>query len=393
MTTLTNQYGCWIVEGKPFQNKLQAVTYAVPKGWWPHFDFNEQEFSQCNWNQEPVADLETLYFNRAKYLRSKYDHITIEFSGGADSWYVLYSFIAQGLHVDVVNHRYIEAAAAGDRSDTSTENTAAEGRYTAYPWFQEFQKMSPYMQWQTYGSTKNVLQGWEAGPLDPFEYNRLHVAMALRVPGLAEDPYQQNKVNGRAAVIHGIDKPNIFFQNEKFYYYFPDHAITGTPAIERSKLGCLWEDVFFYWDPDCSDLLIKQAHIIKQWFQSNPAMISLISKRDFRNNKFYDELVNQLVYPRYKNMWQAEKNSGYSVLSHEAWFHKNYLDTVAGRNWQSSMQTCSDIIHQTLKNTQFESFLQTEFHMKNFYRLPSSWSKLYDLGDICDTSFNNIEID
>ena len=92
-------FGHWVVAGKKYYNKLQAVVDSVPKGWWPHFYFHEDKFSKFDWTTEPVETLTDLYKKRALSLRQKFDHITIEFSGGADSWTALYSFLRQGLHV------------------------------------------------------------------------------------------------------------------------------------------------------------------------------------------------------------------------------------------------------------------------------------------------------
>ena len=111
--------------GKRYYNKLKAVVDAVPHGWWPHFYFHEDKFSKYNWAVEPKETLSELYKNRAKSIREKFDHITIEFSGGADSWTALYSFLRQGLHVDVVSHRYVDAVDLGsDNRSVSTSKAA-----------------------------------------------------------------------------------------------------------------------------------------------------------------------------------------------------------------------------------------------------------------------------
>jgi hypothetical protein len=373
-----SKYGHWVVAGKSYKNKLEAVTQAVPNGWWPHFYFREDEFSSHDWTVEPDVSLESLYFARARQLRAMYDHITIEYSGGVDSWYILYSFVAQGLHVDVVNHRFIEAAAQGTRDDLSAKNTSAEGKYQAYPWFEKFKELVPTMTWNDYNATDIVVKGWTAGSLDPFKYNRLHTAMMTRVPGLAFDPYNNINASGRSAIIHGVDKPNLYFQDGKFYAYFPDHTITGSAASERAGL-LNGEDVFFYYDPDCCDLLIKQAHMIMKWFKNNSHLLSLISNRHYRNNTLYNQILNALVYPKYVDMWQTEKPYGLNFLTSEEWFHKNYLDSTAGKNWLHSVQTASDIIDRVLTNTEFEQYIKKE---NNFSTLAVTWSKFYYVGSL-----------
>lgn len=374
-----SKYGHWVVAGKPYKNKLEAVTRAVPNGWWPHFYFREDEFSSHDWTAEPNVSLESLYFARARQLRETYDHITIEYSGGVDSWYILYSFVAQGLHVDVVNHRFIEAAAQGNNNDLSAKNTSAEGKYQAYPWFEKFKELVPTIEWNCYNATDIIVKGWTARSLDPLKYNRLHTAMMTRVPDLAFDPYKNIQAQGKTAIIHGIDKPNLYFQDGKFYAYFPDHTITGSAASERADLNLPSHDVFFYYDPDCCDLLIKQAHVIMKWFKNNSHVLSLISNKHHRDNVLYNNILNALIYPKYVNMWQTEKSSGLNFMESEAWFHENYADTSAGRNWRLSMQTASDIVDQVLIDTEFESYIKKE---NNFSTLPVTWSKFYYIGSL-----------
>ena len=379
----TSRFGHWVVARKAYTNKLQAVTKAVPNGWWPHFYFREDEFSAHDWTAEPSASLESLYFARARQLRENYDHITIEYSGGVDSWYILYSFVAQGLHVDVVNHRFIEAAATGDESDTSAKNIAAEGKYTAYPEFKKFQDLVPTMQWNSYNATDLIVDGWANHKLDPFKYNSLFAAMISRVPTLANDPIYKTPNASKIAVIYGVDKPNLFFEDGKFFLYFPDHALTGSALHEREAINFPWEDVLFYYDPECCDLLIKQAHIIMNWFKQNPQFLPLISNRHYRNNEVYHKLLNKLVYPKYGNKWQAKKQKGRNFTDAESWFYDNYENTNAVKNWRESQQQYSDIVVNTLSNTDFECFMkQDPVSKEKLFDLTSSWSKLYYIGTL-----------
>lgn len=374
-----SRFGHWEVAGNTYKNKLQAVVHAVPNGWWPHFNFREREFSLYDWTKEPQESLQSLYWARARQIRKDYDHVTVEFSGGVDSWYILHSFVAQGLHVDVVSHRFIEAGAPGDINDFSAKNTSAEGKYQAYPWYQKFRELDPYIQWHSYQATEKVIQGWARGPLDPLKFNRLHVAMSVRVPGLSLDIPDYIPKDKKCAVVHGVDKPNLYFDQGKFYYYFPDYSITGIAAAEREDLDLPWQDVFFYYDPQCCDLLIKQAHVMMRWFQQHPDMVNKINNKHYRDNDFYNGLVKSLIYPEYKNMWQTKKPGGLNVCDHETWFHETCIDDTAGKNWFQTQKDSSDIIEQMLLGTEFESWIKKE---DRFSVLPSSWSKLYYLGDL-----------
>ena len=137
MSITESPFGHWIVAGKKYYNKLQAVVASVPKGWWPHFYFHEDKFSKFDWSIEPAESLTDLYKKRALSIRQKFDHVTIEFSGGADSWTALYSFLRQGLHVDVVSHRYADAIDL-DENNKKVINQAAEAKYKTWPCVKKF---------------------------------------------------------------------------------------------------------------------------------------------------------------------------------------------------------------------------------------------------------------
>lgn len=363
--------------GKRYYNKLKAVVEAVPHGWWPHFYFHEDKFSQYDWTVEPTETLVELYKQRAKSIRQRFDHITVEFSGGADSWTALYSFLRQGLHVDVVSHRYVDAVDLGS-DNRSVTNQAAEAKYQAWPWFKKFQELDPAMEWRVTYITDMVIDGWASGVQDPFHYNVFNVGLMYKVGPAIEylNKVQQDK---KSAIVYGLDKPNLFFENNNFYLYFPETPIMHRAVIERHNMGLPITDILFYWDHECTELLIKQAHLIMNWFRRNPHMISLISNRSYRNTELYYQIINPIIYPDFQEDWQSEKAQGVHKMTHEDWFHNNSNGDLGKKNWNSSMQLMSDTINDTLLRTPFEDFIKKE---DDYSILAANWSKMYRLGSL-----------
>jgi hypothetical protein len=376
------EYGYWIVAGKRYINKLQAVVDAVPNGWWPHFDFHEERFSSHNWQIEPTESLEDLYCERARYLRNNYTHITIEFSGGADSWNALYSFLRQGLHVDAVLHKYVDAGLT-NAGDCSSANQSSEGRFQAWPWFQRFQELDPNIAWHTQYLQDDIVKGWSQTPLTPFQINYVNGNQITKIPGLVVDYPKFIPQNKTSALIYGTDKPNLLFENNNFYLYFIDDGVIARAVMERNEIDIPFTDILFYWDPDCVKLLIKQAHIVMNWFRQHPDMLPLISNRHYRNTELYHEIVNALIYPEFEKIWQAKKAQGTNVQTHETWFHTKSHDNPAVVNWKKSLTDLSNIVQSTLTGTEFESFIQTEtYDNKKYSRLANSFSKMYLLGSL-----------
>jgi hypothetical protein len=375
---MKDQFGHWEVAGKKYYNKLQAVVDAVPNGWWPHFNFNEHKFSLFDWSIEPTETLDLLYNQRAYNIREKYDHITLEFSGGADSWYALYSFVRQGLHVDVVSHKYADAFELGEHNK-GAENQSAEAIYQAWPWFNKFKELSPNMEWRLTYVTDMIINRWSRESLDPFKYNIFHIGI---IPKLGDSTMSALKFipfNSKSAIIYGLDKPNLIFEDNKFYLYFPDIPIMHRAVIERSLENLPVDDILFYWDRDCARLLSKQAHLIMNWFKRNPTMLPIISNRHYRDNDIYYGIVDKLIYPEYQRTWQSEKAKGQYKCTNEKWFHNDSKDTTYGDNWHKSMKKLSSVVTDTLTGTQFESLIKTE---DNYSILPGMWSKLYYLGSL-----------
>ena len=382
MARLKNEYGHYVVAGRRYNNKLKAVIDAVPNGWWPHWNFYEDQFSKINWSIEPTESLEDLYCRRARSLRQQYEHISIEFSGGADSWNALYSFLRAGCHVDAVIHRYLDVGLT-DISDLSATNQYSEGRFQAYPWFKRFQELDPNLKWYTYYLTDNLINAWAQTPLDVFELNANQVVNILKVPGDGMIAYDCIPPFKTSALVYGLDKPNLFFKNNNFYLFFADEPVHGRGLVERTEIGVPHTDIMFYWDPDCTDLLIKQAHIVMNWFKKHPQYLTLINNRKQRNRDLYYNIVNALVYPEYKPDWQSTKVTGKTFLDSEIWFHCGNPENLAVRNWKNRINDYSGLVHDTLHETQFETFLEAEQHNGNdYYNLPNSWSHLYKIGSL-----------
>lgn len=378
MIDIDSPYGYWEVAGKKYYNKLQAVVDAVPQGWWPHFNFNEDVFSKLDWSVEPTNTLESLYNIRAQHIRQKYDHITIEFSGGSDSWYALYSFVRQGLHVDVVSHKYADAIDLGEHNK-DVSNQATEAKYQAWPWFNKFKELCPNMEWRLTYVTDMIVDRWSNESLDPFKYNIFNIGIIPKLPESTMDSLTFIPFNNKSAIIYGLDKPNLFFENNNFYLYFPDIPIMHRTVIERKLSGIPVDDVLFFWDRDCFQLLAKQAHLIMNWFKKNPGMLPVISNRHYRNNDIYYGIINKIIYPDFQETWQSDKAEGQFKLTHEQWFHNNSEHTKHGQNWHKSMSKLSDAVNDTLTGTQFESFIKKE---DDYSLLPGGWSKMYYLGSL-----------
>jgi len=371
-------FGYWEVAGKKYTNKLRAVLDAVQIGHWPHWNFREKDFSSVNWSIEPTEDLHTLYRQRAKKLREKYDWICLEYTGGSDSWYVLKSFVDAGCQVDMLYHKFIDLPGQ-EKSDFDSKNTHAEAKYQAYPEYQKFKELDPTLNLYIHHVKEDTIKAWKETPMSLLEQNAMMASSVHKFPHTRFEMPWFTPSSGKNAFICAMDKPNLFFENNKFYFYFNEHPVNARCVIERAQMNLPTDDVLFYWDTDNIKTIIKQAHIVMNWFKKNPHMLYLINNRKKREPNTYAEIVRRLVYPDYKNYWQAKKHGGSFFLTGvDDWFHEDQ-NSAHCVNWNKSMSESSDVLFNAVKNTSFKEYITQE----SKYWVPcDQWSKLYYLGDL-----------
>jgi len=370
------RFGSWVVNGKNYANKLSAVIDAVKTGHWIHWNFNDQVFARYNWTQEPTTSLTELYGARARRLREQYTHIAVEFSGGADSWNLLYHFCRQNLPVDTVIHRYADLATQGIHNTTS-QNQWAEGKFQGWPSFQRLQELNPALEWHTWDIIDPIQDFWAGANIDFSLHNNLQPGTALKTPGGANINVFNIPDLPSSAMIYGLDKPVIEFRDGKFYLLFYDYQIILRSVLERQMLGVGMQDILFYWDPDNVDMLAKQGHIIMNWFRANPGMIPLM-----KDKPSYLSIVNKLIYPEYQMIWQSDKPTGLFSQSHENWFINN-LSLKGSKEWHKIRRNHSDLLESVVAGTEYTKYLKDDnTKHENYQVLAACPSNAYYLGSL-----------
>jgi hypothetical protein len=109
--------------------------------------------------------------------------------------------------------------------------------------------------------------------------------------------------------------------------------------------GSEWEyDEYFYWTPDMPKLVIKQAHVLKKFFESNPALKYCVENSDQAqwtklHKTQYLDIVKRLMYPGFNaDVWQTNKISSLTYTEHDNWFIKDST-LRATQVWQAGLRT------------------------------------------------------
>lgn len=340
---LFHNKGIYNCNGKYFFNKIEAILEANVSGQHIGWDYHDQVFNKYRWDIEPPVSIEQLYKERALQLRDVYDHLALFFSAGADSWYILKTFIDNNIKLDEI---YIYGAwKAEEKEYNSLGYDRSPGYYT-----REINQAIPLIKKliENKGIKLNLFDWTE--PMIKAADNRDWFITA----GTRHDPTcmvrpQFHKIfrehselthkGKNVGFIYGIDKPRLIRDDHNVYFAFLDVIMTTGTVPSSDILGETWEnDEYFYWTPNMPEIAIKQSHLALQWFKKN----NLIHKIKHVNNiaAFHDEdyykCVNNAIYPQWDpKTWQIKKPSGavYNEISN--WFYKEHPEAV--KKWESSL--------------------------------------------------------
>jgi len=364
----------YIVAGQCYTNKLSAYRAALPKGHWPHWNFHENFFSAQDWKNEPPESLIELYQQRARDIRSRYDYVICWLSGGADSDNVVRSFLETGLHIDEIWHR--ETTKWHDRQDQGRdmENHCNELRLAFQPRINEYRSRYPHFRCQinTFDVMDLAIPFWEKSSRNPYEIPTYNALLPVKEH---KDLCSSKKLSrGRICHVYGIDKPIVRYIDGSWFFVFMDHMVNVHNVA--SKTGN-YDEEFFYWHPNSARLIIKQAHLIKSWFQRNPDFIWCVTKTNDIATNVYNEIVKTIIYPWWNTAWwQPNKFDNEIDWPEIFWFYRN-KENRAVQNWHD---TAMALKSEILNIYHHVDPLQHNYkEVRGFVNLPSHYSRFYAL--------------
>jgi len=337
--------GFYQIGDKKIYVKPNALIEATKTNQFPEWHFNREVFDNYIWDQEPEINLRELYRIRAQQIREKYDYIRLEFSGGGDSSTVAYSFINNGIHLDEVVFRYPktgERGATDDPFNTKPENILSEFRYAAKPILDWISIQSPKTKIVIHDYSEDMLQSKhdESWVFESRDYFQPGHPFKHKVDAL--DSHKQTLDRGKnVCMLWGIDKPKICIKDKKWYLYFMDiQANCANPSVGE------WTNItneYFFWSPDLPELLAKQAHIIRKWFDlpcnQHLQHFARWPNYSFAQRTAFEHIVKPLIYPDYDpTIFQTSKptNSFYNEMDY--WFYTNFKKTHSYRAWKAGLQ-------------------------------------------------------
>ena len=342
--------GYFKVGSEIFYLKPEAYIYATKTNQQPLWVFNDIEFAKFNWAHEPEVNIRELYRLRANQLREKYDYIQLEASGGSDSTTVIFSFLLNGIHLDEVIFRYPEKAdknVTGNPYDTTSYNALSERQFAAEPLFRWINTHFPKVKTTVYDYSEHLFTGnymkdeswlfttqsW-IQPSHNLKHNR-----DFKEQKLLDDSGK------KICILYGIDKPKIALINNNWYVYFTDLQAGSASPVIGDYTNITSE--LFYWTPDFPEIVCKQAHLIKAWFDTkhhdNFKHLVTFPLTNSNNRTSYENIAKGIIYPDYDQYtWQTAKPTLNILSEMDAWFHTNMKDTKFYSVWEAGVDFLID---------------------------------------------------
>jgi hypothetical protein len=342
--------GYYTVGNLEFSSKIDACVYATKTKQNVRWHFNNEIFDNYPWHIEPAENLDDLYDQRAREIRDKYDYLVLAFSGGGDSNNILESFLRQNLLIDevVVN-------VMGDRNSFTVNdpaiknnwNEAAEYRLQTVPRLNYIKAVSPKTKISVIDLSTHVFDFFNQHGDEnwlKFTRERLNVSGLMRHNFLhfkeIRNRFDKDK---KIAMILGIEKPRTYIKNNVFKLMFSDKAVNIATVQEFIEDYSNTSLEYFYWHPDSTKIIAKQAHIIKRWLEQTPNFLESWTPKSLddlykKHRTVHEPVLRSLLYSTWKShYWQSEKSTldWYSEI--DDWFAKGHSGSRAHQIWQAGL--------------------------------------------------------
>ena len=345
--------GYYRVGTEIFYSKPQAYIYATEVGQTPEWVFNKVELAKFDWINEPAVGIQELYRLRALQLREKYDWIRVEASGGGDSTTVIFSFLLNGIHLDEVVFRYpeqLDKDVTNDPFNTNPKNTLSERQFAAEPLLNWIKTHYPKVTVTIQDYSENLLkedymkdESWIFSTKDWFQpgHGIKHTNFGTKEHRLIADSGK------KICALYGVDKPKICLVDNKWYTYYTDLQANHPCPVVGDHDNITTE--LFYWTPDMPEIVAKQAHMVKNWFDmpQNQNLRHLVDgpRSSTAQRTSYEWIAKSIIYPDYDlETWQTAKPTTVFYNEMDHWFHVNMTGTELYNTWESGIKYLVDKI-------------------------------------------------
>lgn len=316
------KYGFWIYNGDVFLNKIQLFEKALEnKDYNPNarFYFNDHIYNITHSMGESSKSLSTLYTERARQIREKYDYVILLFSGGSDSNEILNTFLENNIFLDEIQTLFPTKLVGNyDFSKTNPEDDVsvlAEIQLSAYPKLLEVAQKSPKTKIRIIDTSDRFLS------INDNTIDFMNHFVNLFFPTTIDVAFTDEEnikiaLRNNTCLILGNEKPIINISDDgTFNLMFHDFCRQFDTYIS-GKLENPLKFENFYWSPDLPQIPLKQGYVLFRQLQKEI------------KEKNYNNLLN-IKQKKSKEIANWEKSIIYN------YWDNRYQSNIIANNWHS----------------------------------------------------------
>lgn len=361
----SEKLGYYQVGQQRFSSKIQACVFGTQTNTHPEWQFSNAVWHAVDWSQEPEVDVLQLYRLRAQQIREQYDYVIVNYSGGSDSQTLVNAFFDSGSHIDEIvtiwNRAHTKKVIA-NASVTDPRNIEAEFELTTRQGLEQIRARSPGTKITYYDVSEATLEAYQR--YDGEEWlsatkEHLNPHFVTRYSNTRErDQLVRLDRGRRTAVVLGIDKPRVSIKDGRYCVTFIDTLVNNCQGGFNQRSYDNVEQVLFYWTPDLPAIVVKQAHMIRRWFETNPALKSIIAwpNHDFIKRQAYELLVRSIIYPEWDlTNFQCQKTTSGVWCEWDDWFLNGFKDTAMYANWLKGLEYIEKNVDRKYLNYTFDN--------------------------------------
>lgn len=287
MQVSTHAQGYWEVGNQKFINKVEALSYSKKTNEHVNFKYFDDIFDKVNITNLGQKPLDTLYKERAIQLREQYDYLILYFSGGADSYNILRTFLDNSIQLDEVCVKWCNQTKNSNNiiynpntEDDSCFNYLSEFDFAIKPVLENLSNKCSNIKITIVDWLPNV-ENTINESLFTLVNNWHDIELPMMVT-YSPSEIKQTNLGKKVGSIYGIDKPRIIYHQENAYMYFVDGSTTmGVPNPENP-----YGIEYFYWTPNMPNLAFEMAYKFIMWELQNPFFYSNYAMTDELRNNF-----------------------------------------------------------------------------------------------------------
>lgn len=326
-------WGSWVINRgeRVFFDKREALMYASRNGCPDvHFVWHNRVWENFDRAQMGKESLPELYRRRAQQLRDSYDHLTLYYSGGADSHNILMTFINNKIRLDHVYVNWPKSIVGTslyvpNKQDTSAKNILSEWDYAIMPTLHWLGQNHPEIEVEIGDWVDNLDEKYYKE--DTFLSSPLWWGVGSLPRNLNGSKRAQQLVEKgrRVASVYGFDKPHLATWGEEKWVgmFFHDTAfMTASNTVGSFEP--------FYWSPNMPELSFEMAYQLFRYFDSNPEHRQYVRQENSDKtveeiNEFNNDVTRHICY---KETWpfgrfQAGKPWDGKRKDRDSWIYDN----------------------------------------------------------------------